>query len=283
MTKGVLVFARNNVKVDYIKQAYFLAKRVRKYLDIPTSIVTDSVQYLLSEYSDARKVFDKIIPVDTSINENHGTRKYWDGSLVNNRLEFKNNSRPYAYDLSPYEETLLLDTDIIICNNIYKQCFSQAQNFLIYKRAVDLSGIDRGQEFERISDSSADFYWATAVFFRKTPENKIFFDLTKHVMENWQHYKNVFQMDLPYYRNDHCFSVAIHIMNGYQQADFANPMPGTLYYTTDKSLLWDIDNDNLFFLLEKHKYAGEYVPLKIKNANVHVMNKFSLNRCIDEH
>jgi hypothetical protein len=59
-------------------------------------------------------------------------------------------------------------------------------------------------------------------------------------------------------------------------------MPGVLYYTTDKSILWELDKDELLLLLEKELYKGEYTPLRIKNANVHVMNKFSLNRCIDE-
>lgn len=280
MSKGILVFARNNAKVDYVKQAYLVAQRAKEYLNLPVSIVTDSVNYARSNYPES--AFDHIIPIDTSINENHGNRKYWDGSLVSNRLEFKNNSRPYAYDLSPYDETLLLDTDVVISNDTFLECFNQSHDFLIYKDAIDLSDIDRGQEFTRISDTSSDFYWATCVFFRKTKTNKIYFDLLKHIMENWQHYKNVFQMNLPYYRNDHCFSIGIHIMNGYQQGDFAKPMPGTLYYTTDKSLLWEVKDSELLFLLEKHNYAGEYVPVRIKGANVHVMNKFSLNRCIDE-
>ena len=55
-----------------------------------------------------------------------------------------------------------------------------------------------------------------------------------------------------------------------------------LYFTTDNSILWEIKDSELLLLLEKQKHLGEYTPLKIKNANVHVMNKYSLNRCIDE-
>jgi hypothetical protein len=106
--------------------------------------------------------------------------------------------------------------------------------------------------------------------------------LLQHIQENWQHYNNIFQINTPYYRNDYSFAIAIHIMNGYQTGDFAKPMPGVLYYTTDKSILWELDSNELFLLLEKELFKGEYTPLRIKNANVHVMNKFSLNRCIDE-
>ena len=40
-------------------------------------------------------------------------------------------------------------------------------------------------------------------------------------------------------------------------------------------------DDNFLFLLEKENHLGEYTPLRIKGSNVHVMNKFSLNRIID--
>ena len=36
-TKGVLVFARNNAQIDYVKQAYFPAKQIKKFCDLSTS------------------------------------------------------------------------------------------------------------------------------------------------------------------------------------------------------------------------------------------------------
>jgi hypothetical protein len=293
MSKGVLLFARNNAQIDYCGQAYFLAKRISKYLNLPTSIVTDSTEYLLSEYPDAEEVFDKIVSIvwkeedlkpDTTLSktEQHGIRTFYDGTLIEKKLQFKNETRTLAYDLTPYDETLVLDTDVVICNDVFLQCFAQQNDLLLYKTSYDLANIDRGEAFTRISDTSVDFYWATCVYFRKTATNKIFFDLLQHIQENWKHYNNIFQINSPYYRNDYSFSIAVHIMNGYQSGDFAKPMPGTLYYTTDKSILWQIDNNELLILLQKEKFIGEYVPLKIKNSNVHVMNKFSLSRCINE-
>ena len=43
MSSGVLLFAFNNEQVDYVSQAQYLAKRIRKYLDLPTTLVTDDV------------------------------------------------------------------------------------------------------------------------------------------------------------------------------------------------------------------------------------------------
>ena len=53
--KGVLIFARNNAQIDYVKQAHFLAKRIKHYLNLPTSIVTDSVEYLKDAYKASSK------------------------------------------------------------------------------------------------------------------------------------------------------------------------------------------------------------------------------------
>lgn len=289
--QGILVYARNNSQIDYVKQAVHLAERARTYLDLPVSIVTDSPEYIDLNYPTAKHLFDRIVPMRfdgrfdnksvSSLGENHSTKSFYDGSLVFKRLEWKNNARSTAFDASPYEETLLLDTDIVISNSVWLECFRQKHDFLAYKHCIDLLDCDRGDDFQRVSDTSVDFYWATAVFFRKTQENQILFDLVKHIQENWRHYCRIFQINTPYFRNDYAFSIALHIMNGYQSGDFAKPMPGTLYFATDKSILWQINQEELLFLLEKPKYAGEYTPLSVNSSTVHVLNKFSLNRCID--
>jgi len=292
-SKGVLVFARNNSQIDYIKQAIFLAQRAKHYLGLPTSVVTDSSEFLKKSYPNRNEIFDQIISLtwnkddldENSVffNEpNPKIRKFYDGSLVDKRLEWKNEARVLAYEASPYEETLVLDTDVVISNSEWLKCFDQNHDLLLYKDSTELVDIDRGDDFRRISDTSVDFYWATVIFFRKTQENEIFFGLVRHIQENWQHYNNIFQINSPYYRNDYAFSVAIHIMNGYQSGDFAKKPPGTLYYCSDKCVLWSIHKDSLLVLLEKSVYDGDFTPLRVKKINLHFMNKFSLNRCIDE-
>jgi len=276
-TKGVLVFARNNGHVDYVKQAAFLAKRVKKYLNLPTSVITDSVNYLNEAYPD---VFDQVIPVEYVNDDNH--RLYFDGALTKKSANFKNRMRSNAYDSSPYDETLLLDSDIVICNDMFKSCFDSKNNFLIYKDADDLAKVRDETEFTYISDFGIDFYWATCVFFRKSRENKIFFDLVRHIQDEWPHYYRTYLLSSSLFRNDFAFSIAIHMMNGFQPGNFAAPMPGKLLYTIDKDLLWKMHNDELTFLVEKKDYLGEYTALKTIGQTIHVMNKFSLNRAIDE-
>lgn len=293
MSKGVLLFARNNEEVDYVKQAYFLARRVKEYLNLPTTVVTDSPDYLENAFPDYQDFFDKVIRIvwrQEDVGKDsvlvdldaHTVKTFCDGSITTKRLFWKNRSRTLAYQVTPYDETLVLDTDVVIGNDVFLRCFEQPNDLLMYKRCCDIAGIDRGHEFTWVSETSVDFYWATCIFFRKTPVNETFFNLVRHIQENWLHYSSVFQLRTSVYRNDFAFSIATHIMNGYQSSNFVGPMPGTLYYTTDKSILWSINGSSLFFLLEKPEYVGEYTALRVNGSNVHVMNKFSLGRCIDE-
>lgn len=275
MSKGAVLIARNNTEVDYIKQAVFCAKRIIKFLDIPVSLITDNIDYVKKNYPN--HPFDNIIVIENDTNYTY--KKYNDGNFSRRNLEFKNTSRSDVYDLSPYESTLLLDTDFIISNSSLKHCFTQPNNFLIYKTGFELSDWRDLSEFDYISDTSIEFYWATVVFFRKTPENKVFFDLVKHIKENWLHYRRLYNLNTDTFRNDHAFSIAIHIMNGYQIGNFANPLPGTMFYTTDKDVLLSLDDTTFKFLIEYK--TGTYFPATISDSNVHVMNKFSLNRIID--
>ena len=280
MSKGVLVYARNNSQVDYIKQAYYLALQIKKYMDLPTTVATDSVDYLKTAFPDYENVFDHIIELDWTTNYTH--KRYQDGTLSGRQLEFKNDSRTLSYDLTPYEETLLLDTDYIVVNDVLVKAFEQNQDFLIYKTGYDLANFRDYSEFDYISDTSVDFYWATCVFFRKTETNKIFFDLVTHIEENYDHYCKVYQLRTNYFRNDFAFSIAIHMMNGFQSGPFAGQLPGKLYHIIDKDILHRINKNKLLFLVEKEKYLGEYTLTETSGLNVHVMNKFSLMREIDK-
>lgn len=267
MTKGLLVFARNNSEVDYVKQASFLARRAKQYLDLPTSIVTDSKDYDLS-------AFDSVII--ESNNKTSNTKMFYDGETLKDKLEWKNSLRTLAYDLSPYDDTLVLDSDIVICNKTFLQCFERNEDFQIYKESTDLVNRPVLPEFKKLSDPSIDFYWATCVFFRKTQANKIFFDLLQHIERNWHHYIKSHSILSSNFRNDFVFSMGIHIMNGFQPGSFAHDMPGKLYHITDKSKLLKIEGESLLLLLENNTVC------RINDVNLHAMNKFSLNRCIDE-
>ena len=95
------------------------------------------------------------------------------------------------------------------------------------------------------------------------------------------YFRTLYSISSGTYRNDYAFSIAIHIMNGKTNGDFATELPGTMTYSTDTDLLVSIENNTLKFLIEKENYLGEYILAKTQGIDVHVMNKLSLCRCID--
>jgi hypothetical protein len=277
MSKGVLLIANNNSQIDYVKQSVYLAKRIKKYLEVPVSIATNSPGYVTDCFDGT--VFDKIITVTNEDDKNR--RILFDGEYSQKTVQWQNGARVDAYDLSPYDQTLLMDTDFIINNSLLKNVFDSTNEFMIYKDAYELAQIRNTSEFKNVSDTSVDFYWATVVYFTKTDTNKIFFDLVKHVRQEWDHYVRVYRLPSSIYRNDYAFSIAIHIMNGFQAGSFVKKLPGKKYYATDRDVMIDHRADSMTFLVGKKDYPGEYTLLKTNSLNVHVMNKLSLQRVID--
>ena len=274
MTNGVLCFAHNNGKVNYINQAEFLAKRVKQHLNLPTTLVTSTPQGL-----DDNTVFDQVIEI---ADDNNNVKRYYNGSLHHQRLPFKNNDRVRSYELSPYDTTLVLDTDYVICNDSFKHAFDSVYNFQIYRNGIDLCDWRKHKEFDYINNTGIPFYWATCFCFTKTQETKIFFDLLQHLVSNWKHYDQVYNLGSRNFRNDHVFSIAIHMMNGFTDGDWAKTLPGKMFYTLDRDIVKTIKDNSLTFLLQKENYVGEYILASTKDCNVHVMNKFSLGELINE-
>jgi hypothetical protein len=289
MTQGVLIFAFNNYEIDYIKIAAECARRVKLFLNKPVALVTDNVAWLESTIKNYKELFDIVIDVKNDntykfvleqTSKNY--RKFNDGALTSRKLEFKNLIRTKTFYLSPFDETLVIDCDYMIANSTLNYCWEQTFDFLIWKDSTDLAGHRDTSQFKKISDYTIDFYWATVFFFRKNSETEIFFNLVDHIRENWNYYKMIYQFSSAVYRNDHAFSIALHIMNGYQKSFWHRSLPGNMIYTIDSDLIIEMNDDKFTFLVEKEKYLGEYTLLSTKNLNVHVMNKFSLKRLLDE-
>lgn len=277
MTNGVVLIANNNGSVDYVKQAIYCAQRIKKYLRLPVTLITDSYDYAL-EISD--NMFDKIIPTDYKQSTNN--KIYYDGAMAHKVLQFKNHSRTVAYHYTPYDQTILMDTDYLVSSDNLNNCFTMAADLMMYKDSYDLSDVRDTREFKYISDKGIDFYWATVVYFKKNKKNDIYFNLIDHIEENWKYYQNIYDINSNLFRNDFAFSIALHIMNGFTSNNqVSQTLPGKHYYIIDQDLLWNVKNDQLTFLVHKKQYEGQYTLISTDGTDVHVMNKFSLERIIN--
>ena len=132
MNKGVLYLAFNNDKVDYIAQAVWNAHRVRRHLGVGCSLVTDAA----SKPNDT-SMFDNVFIVQSA---SGGTRKY-DHMNADSSAEWKNIGRCNAYELTPYEQTLILDTDYMVNSNQLSMLFDVDYDFLCH-REVQIQFLD---------------------------------------------------------------------------------------------------------------------------------------------
>lgn len=281
MSRGVLLFAQNNNTIDYIKQAIFCAKKIKKHLNLPVALATDNPKYVSDTYSYYSKYIDHIIELEWYYCNQK--RTYYDGTMSTRDLEWRNHNRFLVYDITPFDETIVMDTDFIIGNNILLNCFDSGEDFLIYRNIQDINH-DRPDEhrFNKIADRSIDMYWATVFYFKKTEMTQLFFNLVSHIKDNWNFYRLMYQIPSAMYRNDFSFSIAIHILNGFQRTSWPKPLPGKLWFSSDRDVLIKLDDEVYTFLVDKKDWVGHYTLAKIGNVNLHVMNKFSLDRKITE-
>lgn len=277
MTTGAVIFAHNNTNIDYTKLAVYAASRVKKYLDIPVSLITDNKSWLDENYSN--NSFDTVIEIPSVVSSQR--KNFYDGSISSTPLEWKNSSRSQIYDLTPYDRTLVIDSDYIISSNILKSALDNEYDFQIYKNSFDLAINRDSSEFKRINQYSILFYWATAFIFQKNVITQSFFDLVFYIKSNWAYFRLLYNIDSPLYRNDFAFSIAIHIMNGKTNGEFATELPGTMTYCADTDVLVKIEEEKIKVLTQKKDFLGEYILAKTSGIDVHVMNKMSLSRFID--
>jgi len=277
MTVGAIIFAQNNGGIDYVKLANFAASKVKQHLGIPVSLITDSSKWLLSNFPEHN--FDQVIdlPKDT----NNQTKKFSDGKLSSKMLEWKNLSRNQVYNLTPYDKTLVLDSDYILNSDVLKPALDLDHDFQIYQNSFDLALGRDSVEFKTINQYSIPFFWATVFIFQKTPLTEVFFNLIDYIKSNWTYYRTLYTIESPIFRNDFAFSIAIHIMNGMTEGDFAQELPGLMTYVLDRDILVKMKEDKIQFLVEKAHYPGEYTLVSTNSTDVHVMNKQSLSRFID--
>jgi hypothetical protein len=271
MSKGVLLFANNNLRIDYIKQAAFCASRIKKYMNLPVAIATDNVE--------CAKSFEFEYYIQTDSPKYTQNKFFYNGVYNSTTLQWSNHSRFECYNITPFDKTLVMDTDYIVSNDVLLNSFKIDADLMMYKSICDV-GLDRNnKEFDYITETSIPMWWATVFYFKKTAQTKMFFDLVAHIKEEWNYYRLSYQIANRNFRNDFAFSIAAHILSGLNEQTFVKELPGKFWFTSDRDIPLSIDNETIRFLIDQNENAN-YIAAKIKDSNVHIMNKFALQELI---
>lgn len=276
MTRGILIFAHNNRDVDYALMSVISGGLAKKHLSLPVSLVTDqtTLDWIKESgiQSTADAVFDKVITVDKPVTDN--ARKLHDG-IDGKVVPFVNLNRNDAYSLTPYDQTLLIDSDFLIFSDNLNNYWEYSNRVLLGQSINDVIGKNRlGYHDLYISDTGPHLYWATTIMFTKNDYAKNFFAILAHVKENYDYFSDLYRFYVKNYRNDIAFSIAQHIMDGNETQKECH-LP-SVFSVIDKDILYSVEDNKLTFLI--HSNGDNFCAASVKNTDVHVMNKASIIR-----
>jgi hypothetical protein len=233
-SRGIVAFAYNTEQTDYVAIAEKTVALASRVLGIPYTIVSDEY---VSEFNNTR------YSIDT-------------GGFV----QWKNISRNAAYDLSPYDETLVIDVDYIVQDASLLEIFKTDWDYILMRNSHALT-----EEYPRyMGHNSLPFIWATIFAFRKTPKAKQFFHLVARIQHNYEYYKELFNVRERNYRNDYAFAMADIILNGYTVSDIG--IPGSML-TISHPFNSIIVNETNYVIKDNER------AFVIPKTNLHIMSK----------
>jgi hypothetical protein len=197
-SRGIVAFAINTATTDYASIAQQTVALAARVLDLPYTIVT----------------------------EDHMARMNWHNYRhdvdLGHEVEWKNFGRNLCYELSPYDETLVIDVDYVVQDAGLLKIFDLPWDYLLQRSARSLN-----DEYvpEVMGAHSLPYVWATVFAFRKTSRAKTFFDLVQRIEANYHYYRELFNAESRSYRNDYAFAMADVILNGFAVSDVSIPGP----------------------------------------------------------
>lgn len=171
MSKGFLILTRNTPTVNYMEQAYALALSIKaSQLTVRNvSLVTDDE---VPEHYKA--VFDHIIPIE---NGTENTR-------------FQADARWRLFHVTPYEETMVLDADMLLLNDIsYWWKYAERFELLFCSKIINYSlepvPVDTIYRKAFVNNKLSNPYFGLH-YFKKRAVALEFYKQLKFVVRNWR-------------------------------------------------------------------------------------------------
>lgn len=231
------------------------AARIKLHLDLPVTVVTD-----------------KEIPgLNCRIVEppKPNPRFYPD---YNYALSFLNGARVNAYDLSPYDETLVIDTDYVVQSPSLLH-WMKTPGLKLTRLAVNLDGTPFPEEMSTLGPNGPAMYWATVFTFDRSAESQAFFLYWKAAIENWDYYCDYFRLPGKLVRNDFAVTIALHKMFDAVGIPYRIDFPFSLLTLPHQWEVTSVDPD--IEAVNPHAPIGDNNRLSLF-GDTHVMNKKSL-------
>ena len=285
--QGICMFAYNNQELDYIKFASLASRYAKHYMNgIKVALITDEgTENWLNETKSQQEIqslFDYII-INNVPNEMN-MRKHMDSPWTEFNAQFTNTNKHKVFELTPFEKTLLVDTDFLIMNDFYEYLFKTDIPVGMHRTAEYIGGERPYINEITLNEGGIGHWWSTIVYFDQSEQSKLFFDMWAHVKDHWEYYSLLYQFPRLLFRTDFCVSIATHLMNGMNNDDFVHDFMGQALLNMDqKDDIAQVNglNDVVFL---KHNRTEQWKNMLCRHTdqNLHIMNKRSLDRHYDD-
>jgi hypothetical protein len=263
MTTGALIFAFNNEHTDYLAMAAWSADRIRRHLDIPVAVITDCTD------PERLTKFDHVIAADPV----SGGTRYFDD--YKETVTWYNAGRTDAYSLTPWDRTLLLDADYVVCGNELKKLFDMPQEFMCHRTAWDIASVADFSGLNYFGAHKMPMWWATVIMFRRGNTAQYIFDCMTMVQQNWKHYRDLYHITSSQYRNDYALSIALGIVSGHTLK--VDDIPWSLTSVMPDNTLTQIDKDKFEV---SYQDQGKMKRMSWHSMDFHAMGKKHLGDII---
>jgi hypothetical protein len=278
--RGMLMFAHDNGLFDYGKMAYASSLAAVHHIDEPVSLVTDILTWrrLTENYPRAESLFEQLFFVEPDT-PNERQFDLADGTTT--KAEYHNTTRLKAYELSPYDETLLIDTDVLIQDSSLTKVWGSKSavrmNCEVSEMVKEMYG---GNTIVKLEEKSMPIFWATICYFRQCPMASKLFEWAQYVVENYSYYGVLYGFPTAIIRVDFALTVAAHIMSGcvHKARTVVEPLPNeTTTFAWNKDIMIDVEKGRTTFLTQ---FNGQGFPVSTYRT-VHCLNKDSLLNMAD--
>tara|TARA_R100001015_G_scaffold17578_1_gene9788 strand:- start:1041 stop:1793 length:753 start_codon:yes stop_codon:yes gene_type:complete len=245
MTTGVLLYCFDTPETNYHKLAERCVAQIKKHLQLEITIVTDIFTY--KKFKPMGMINYKLVEAETTNSRSYRGKK----------IPWYNKERALAYEHSPYDTTILMDCDYFVFSKTLLELCETKFDIMLHDKVNDLTGKDM---ILGDNESSLPLVWATVTLFRKSEKTKRIFDLIKHIQEYYVHYKNLYRIKFPNYRNDYAFAIALHQLN------LGNTIPTPMSMLADSVDVIESDDEGIVF---KYQDNVNFTS----GLDVHVMDK----------
>ena len=264
LTQGVVIFAFNNEATDYIAMAAWSAKNIRRHLNLPVAVVTDA-----SEEA-AKYTFEHII---VTAPDTGGSRHFADYSTT---VTWHNAGRINAYELSPFDQTLVLDADYVVASDSLLDVLKIPQQFAAFQNSFDPSSMTN---LETVGEYKMPMWWATVMMFRRGNISQFIFDSMQMVRNNWQHYRDLYGIHQSNYRNDYALSIALGLVAGAEQSVHA--ISSSMVNVIPELRLTRVEQDH--YEVEYINADGQLKNMSWRGMDFHAMGKQHLEVIVAAH